>query len=58
MAIYLVSSSLNKNKSELKFIETSAKTGYNVKQLFRRVAAALPGMYRLSLWHLDEVASF
>ncbi|XP_069747903.1 ras-related protein Rab-6A isoform X3 [Narcine bancroftii] len=26
------------------FIETSAKIGYNVKQLFRRVAAALPGM--------------
>jgi len=26
------------------FIETSAKNGYNVKQLFRRVAAALPGM--------------
>ena len=26
------------------FIETSAKSGYNVKQLFRRVAAALPGM--------------
>ncbi|XP_027886652.1 ras-related protein Rab-6A isoform X2 [Xiphophorus couchianus] len=26
------------------FIETSAKTSYNVKQLFRRVAAALPGM--------------
>ena len=26
------------------FIETSAKTGYNVKHLFRRVAAALPGM--------------
>uniref|UniRef100_A0A8C7HUY2 RAB6B, member RAS oncogene family b n=1 Tax=Oncorhynchus kisutch TaxID=8019 RepID=A0A8C7HUY2_ONCKI len=26
------------------FIETSAKTGTNVKQLFRRVAAALPGM--------------
>ncbi|KAL4648255.1 ras-related protein Rab-6A-like isoform X1 [Arapaima gigas] len=25
-------------------IETSAKAGYNVKQLFRRVAAALPGM--------------
>lgn len=25
------------------FIETSAKAGYNVKQLFRRVAAALPG---------------
>ena len=44
IVIYLVSQSLNKNKSELKFIETSAKTGYNVKQLFRRVAAALPGM--------------
>jgi len=26
------------------FIETSAKAGYNVKQLFRRVAAVLPGM--------------
>jgi Ras-related protein Rab-6A len=27
------------------FIETSAKAGYNVKQLFRRVAEALPGTY-------------
>jgi len=26
------------------FIETSAKTSYNVKQLFRRVEATLPGM--------------
>lgn len=26
------------------FIETSAKVGYNVKQLFRRVAGVLPGM--------------
>ncbi|XP_077389899.1 RAB6B, member RAS oncogene family a isoform X2 [Festucalex cinctus] len=26
------------------FVETSAKTGHNVKQLFRRVASALPGM--------------
>merc|ERR1719505_489216 len=26
------------------FIETSAKTGHNVKQLFRRVAASLPGL--------------
>ncbi len=25
-------------------IETSAKVGYNVKQLFRKVAAVLPGM--------------
>ncbi|KAF7700419.1 RAB6B, member RAS oncogene family b [Silurus meridionalis] len=29
------------------FIETSAKSGCNVKQLFRRVAAALPGMENL-----------
>jgi len=26
------------------FIETSAKAGHNVKQLFRKVASALPGM--------------
>eukprot|EP00056_Hartaetosiga_gracilis_P010449 m.154291 g.154291 ORF g.154291 m.154291 type:complete len:58 (+) comp13314_c0_seq1:831-1004(+) len=26
------------------FIETSAKAGHHVKELFRRVAAALPGM--------------
>jgi Ras-related protein Rab-6A len=26
------------------FIETSAKAGHNVKQLFRRIAGALPGM--------------
>ena len=26
------------------FIETSAKAGYNVKQLFRRIASALPGI--------------
>ena len=26
------------------FIESSAKSGYNIKQLFRQVAAALPGM--------------
>ena len=25
-------------------IETSAKVGYNVKQLFRKVASVLPGM--------------
>ncbi|XP_071798462.1 ras-related protein Rab-6A isoform X1 [Asterias amurensis] len=32
------------NELNVLFIETSAKAGYNVKQLFRRVAAALPGM--------------
>lgn len=26
------------------FIETSAKAGYNVKPLFRQIAAALPGI--------------
>ncbi|XP_055351813.1 ras-related protein Rab-6A-like isoform X2 [Paramacrobiotus metropolitanus] len=26
------------------FIETSAKTGYNIKQLFKKVATSLPGM--------------
>jgi Ras-related protein Rab-6A len=26
------------------FIETSAKVGHNVKQLFKRIAQALPGM--------------
>ncbi|CAF1146325.1 unnamed protein product [Rotaria sordida] len=29
---------------DVMFIETSAKAGYNVKQLFRRVASALPGI--------------
>lgn len=29
---------------DVMFIETSAKSSYNVKQLFRRVASALPGM--------------
>ncbi|CAI4233169.1 unnamed protein product [Auanema sp. JU1783] len=28
------------------FIETSAKAGYNVKQLFRRIAGALPGIIK------------
>ena len=28
----------------LMFIETSAKVGHNVKNLFRRIAQALPGM--------------
>ena len=26
------------------FIETSAKAGYNVKALFKKIAQALPGM--------------
>jgi len=31
-------------ESNAMFIETSAKVGYNVKQLFTRIAEALPGM--------------
>lgn len=30
------------------FIETSAKAGFNIKALFRKIAAALPGMESLS----------
>ncbi|CAL9051722.1 unnamed protein product [Musa banksii] len=30
------------------FIETSAKAGFNIKALFRKIAAALPGMENLS----------
>jgi len=37
------------------FIETSAKAGYNVKQLFRRVAAALPGMESTENKKVDTV---
>ena len=31
------------NQNNLMFIETSAKSGYNVKQLFKKIALALPG---------------
>lgn len=31
-------------KNNLMFIETSAKAGHNVKNLFKRIAQALPGM--------------
>ncbi|MCL4122702.1 UNVERIFIED_CONTAM: hypothetical protein GTU68_037668 [Idotea baltica] len=37
------------------FIETSAKAGYNVKQLFRRVAAALPGMESTENKKVDSI---
>ncbi|MED6149102.1 Ras- protein RABH1e [Stylosanthes scabra] len=33
---------------EVMFIETSAKAGFNIKPLFRKIAAALPGMDSLS----------
>jgi len=31
-------------KNNLMFVETSAKVGHNVKNLFKRIAQALPGM--------------
>lgn len=31
-------------KNNLKFVETSAKLGHNVQNLFKRIAQALPGM--------------
>ncbi|XP_074060641.1 ras-related protein Rab-6B-like [Macrotis lagotis] len=37
------------------FIETSAKTGHNVKQLFRQLASALPLMNSLSEQSKDEM---
>lgn len=32
------------NKEEIMFIESSAKAGFNIKSLFRKLATALPGM--------------
>ncbi|KAG1362084.1 Ras-related protein RABH1b [Cocos nucifera] len=37
------------------FIETSAKAGFNVKALFRKIAAALPGMETLSLTKQEDM---
>jgi Ras-related protein Rab-6A len=36
------------------FIETSAKAGFNVKALFRKVAAALPGLEALNQGNKQE----
>ena len=32
------------NKENIMFIESSAKAGFNVKALFRKIATSLPGM--------------
>ena len=32
------------SKEGIMFIETSAKAGFNIKALFRKLATALPGM--------------
>ncbi|EXC26731.1 Ras-related protein [Morus notabilis] len=37
------------------FIETSAKAGFNIKALFRKIAAALPGMETLSSTKQEEM---
>ncbi|KAJ0739662.1 hypothetical protein HanOQP8_Chr06g0208201 [Helianthus annuus] len=37
------------------FIETSAKAGFNIKALFRKIAAALPGMETLSSTKHEEL---
>ncbi|KAJ8557276.1 hypothetical protein K7X08_002901 [Anisodus acutangulus] len=36
-------------------IETSAKVGFNIKPLFRKIAAALPGMENLSSTKSDDM---
>lgn len=37
------------------FIETSAKAGFNIKALFRKIAAALPGMESFTTGKQDEL---
>ncbi|DBB08332.1 TPA: Ras- protein RABH1e [Trebouxia sp. C0006] len=37
------------------FIETSAKAGFNIKALFRKIAAALPGMESLSTQKQEDL---
>jgi len=37
------------------FIETSAKAGFNIKALFRKVASALPGMENSELGKKEMV---
>ncbi|GAU36356.1 hypothetical protein TSUD_321950 [Trifolium subterraneum] len=37
------------------FIETSAKAGFNIKPLFRKIAGALPGMESLSSTKNDDM---
>ncbi|RLN34784.1 hypothetical protein C2845_PM03G13250 [Panicum miliaceum] len=37
------------------FIETSAKAGFNIKPLFRKIAAALPGMETLSSAKQEDI---
>ncbi|PWA96940.1 Ran GTPase [Artemisia annua] len=43
------------NELKVMFIETSAKAGFNIKALFRKIAAALPGMETLSSTKHEEM---
>lgn len=40
---------------EVLFIETSAKAGFNIKALFRKIAAALPGMESVSATKQEDL---
>lgn len=42
------------NEFGVMFIETSSNAGFNIKALFRKIAAALPGMEALSS-HKDDL---
>eukprot|EP01124_Arcella_intermedia_P007212 TRINITY_DN1436_c0_g1_i1.p1 TRINITY_DN1436_c0_g1~~TRINITY_DN1436_c0_g1_i1.p1 ORF type:complete len:227 (-),score=50.06 TRINITY_DN1436_c0_g1_i1:60-689(-) len=44
-------------KHNIMFIETSAKAGFNIKALFRKVAAALPGMENAKVSSEERVDS-
>ncbi|KAH0466617.1 hypothetical protein IEQ34_003855 [Dendrobium chrysotoxum] len=39
----------------VRFIETSAKAGFNIKALFRRIVASLPGIENLSSTKQEDV---
>ncbi|KAG9133515.1 hypothetical protein Leryth_026177 [Lithospermum erythrorhizon] len=42
-------------ESNIMFIETSAKAGFNIKPLFRKIATSLPGMEKLSASKQEEM---
>ena len=41
----------------MNFIETSAKAGFNIKALFRKIAAALPGMESVTAAKQEELVN-
>ncbi|GAA0147276.1 small GTPase [Lithospermum erythrorhizon] len=42
-------------ESNIMFIESSAKAGFNIKPLFRKIATSLPGMEKLSSTKQEEM---